>query len=396
MHKRAVRVVVIALLFVAGGAAAFVAWNTDARLRALADAERSVTTRVHRIVTAASDITAAQRAYLAPGQPQEPAFARGAALIQQVYDDLAAVRPAMRSPDAADRLEDLTTSTTALVEIDRRARDSLRAAQELMAADVIYGEAAPATAAIASAARALSAPEVAAFEAERAALMGELWTVLGAAGVLWAIGLLVLGRIPASAATPYAAAAVADFLPAEDTAVASTLDLPALDGDPAAPQGPAVDLTRAADLCRDLSRVTSADALPGLLARAGDVLDASGLIVWMGAGEELFPAATHGYDPRVISRLGPIGRAADNATAAAWRTGEVRSVAGDIMSNGAIVAPMFGPQSCIGVLAAEVRHGRETDPATRAVTEMIAAQLATVVSAWPAPSTGAERAAVVG
>jgi hypothetical protein len=39
------------------------------------------------------------------------------------------------------------------------------------------------------------------------------------------------------------------------------------------------------------------------------------------------------------------------------------------------------------VLAAEVRHGREQDQATRAVTTMIAAQLATVVAAWPASSS---------
>jgi signal transduction protein with GAF and PtsI domain len=49
------------------------------------------------------------------------------------------------------------------------------------------------------------------------------------------------------------------------------------------------------------------------------------------------------------------------------------------MSNGAIVAPMFAPESCIGVLAAEVRHGRESDGATQSVTLMLAAQLATVV-----------------
>ena len=64
---------------------------------------------------------------------------------------------------------------------------------------------------------------------------------------------------------------------------------------------------------------------------------------------------------------------------------------GDLVSNGAIVAPMFGPDRCVGVLAAEVRHGREQDAATQAVTIMIAAQLATVIGAWPA--TAQNRAA---
>jgi hypothetical protein len=42
---------------------------------------------------------------------------------------------------------------------------------------------------------------------------------------------------------------------------------------------------------------------------------------------------------------------------------------------------------CVGVFAAEVRHGRENDRATQAVTVMIAAQLASIVSAWPAGSS---------
>ena len=109
-------------------------------------------------------------------------------------------------------------------------------------------------------------------------------------------------------------------------------------------------------------------------------------MVWLGAGEELFAATAYGYDPRVVSRLGAIRRTADNATAAAWRTSQTRIVAGDMMGNGAIVAPLFGPDGCIGALAAEIRHGRENDEATRAVVVMIAAQLSAVVSAWPAPS----------
>jgi hypothetical protein len=53
------------------------------------------------------------------------------------------------------------------------------------------------------------------------------------------------------------------------------------------------------------------------------------------------------------------------------------------MTNGAVVAPMFAPDACIGVLAAEVRHRREEDSGTRAVTAMIASQLATALTASP-------------
>jgi hypothetical protein len=155
---------------------------------------------------------------------------------------------------------------------------------------------------------------------------------------------------------------------------------------PGMPARPAINLGDAAAVCTAISRVTDAGALPEVLARAAAVIDAAGLIVWLSAGEELFAVTAHGYSPKMLGRLGPIARTVDNATAAAWRLGEMRVVTGDVMSNGAIVAPMFGPECCIGALAAEVRHGRETDAATQAVTTMIAAQLASIVPARPAAS----------
>ncbi len=156
-----------------------------------------------------------------------------------------------------------------------------------------------------------------------------------------------------------------------------------------APDSVAVDLSAAAALCTDFSRLATSAALPELLARAATLIDARGLIVWLGAGEELFVASAHGYDPRMVTRLGPIARSSTNATAKAWRTGTLASVAGAAGSSAAIVAPMFSPTDCVGVLAAEVPPGREDDPATRAVTAMIAAQLATAVSGWPGASSGA-------
>jgi hypothetical protein len=107
----------------------------------------------------------------------------------------------------------------------------------------------------------------------------------------------------------------------------------------------------------------------------------------MGAGEELFAVTAYGYSPHIIKALGPIARTADNATAAAWRNGEMKTVAAGRSGSGAIVAPMFGPQGCIGALAFEVREQRETDADSRAVAALIAAQLATAVAAWPAAST---------
>jgi hypothetical protein len=107
----------------------------------------------------------------------------------------------------------------------------------------------------------------------------------------------------------------------------------------------------------------------------------------MAAGEEMFPVAWHGYDSRQLIRLGPIGPSSQNATAAAWRTGTLQSVAGGPASRSAIVAPLLGMERCIGVLAIEVEPGSEADATTQAVTTLIAAQLVTVLGAWPAGSS---------
>jgi hypothetical protein len=107
----------------------------------------------------------------------------------------------------------------------------------------------------------------------------------------------------------------------------------------------------------------------------------------MAAGEEMFAVAGHGYDSRQLNLLGPIGCSSLNATAAAWRTGTLQTVPGDSSARSAIVAPLLGVERCIGGLAIELPNGREADAATQAVVTLIAAQLATVLGAWPAPSS---------
>jgi hypothetical protein len=159
---------------------------------------------------------------------------------------------------------------------------------------------------------------------------------------------------------------------------------------------PPLEWSRAAEVSRDLARLTDASTLPGLFAKIGAALDAPGVILWLGAGEQLFAAAAHGYESRVLARLGSIDRGADNATAAAWRTEVLQTVAGDAVANGAIVAPVVGPGGCRGALAVEVKAGRETDPAVQSVVAMIAAQFGGLVAAWPAASTTEEKLVVGG
>lgn len=385
MQTRGTRLILLAVLLAVGIGAGLLTWNAQQQAAELRRQHGDVAARLDALLDITARLGHAQQAYVAPGQPDGPWLEQFASLVQRLNDDIAAVRPRMHSPGAADALQQAGQRTATLVDIDQRAREHLRNGESLLAADLIFADGSTAREAIAAPLRALTQSERASFEAEQAAALQQGWLVLGLAAAVWTVGLLLLAGVPAApraveTPVPQPLPEVSDlrFEQVEDAAAASSTSTPV---------APTIDLAAAAGVCTELSRLTSVAALPGVLARAAALLDASGLIVWMGAGEELFAVTAHGYDARVVNRLGPLARSADNATARCWRTGEVGAVTGDTLSNGAIVAPMFGPDACIGVLAAEVRHQRENDPAVRAVTAMIAAQLATAVAAWPAASS---------
>jgi hypothetical protein len=144
-----------------------------------------------------------------------------------------------------------------------------------------------------------------------------------------------------------------------------------------------------ASVCGDLARVMDTHALPPLLGRAAELLDAPGIVLWIADpdGRELTPIVTHGYSQSMVLRLGTILRDDENATAAALRTSLLQTVDTDAVSNGAIAAPLVTPGGCVGIMAAEVRHHGEKDPAKLAAASIIAAQLATLVGP---PSTRAQ------
>jgi hypothetical protein len=155
----------------------------------------------------------------------------------------------------------------------------------------------------------------------------------------------------------------------------------------AAPAPPSVDLTGAAKVCADMARVLDTSDLPGLMVRLAGVLGAPGLIVWVAdrSGQVLMPLLTHGYPASAVARIGNLPTSAENATALAWRTGDVQIVPG------ALVAPIVTSDGCVGVLAAEVPEGSESRTEVRALATIFAAQLATFLTALP--SVGGEQIA---
>lgn len=140
------------------------------------------------------------------------------------------------------------------------------------------------------------------------------------------------------------------------------------------------DLTAVAHLCTRFTQVQNAAEILPLLREAGGLLHAKGLIVWVWdtAAASLRPALAHGYSRSVLARFGVVSRDDDNATAAAFRSGEPCLVSGD-GSACALAVPLLGPAGCTGVLAIELPRGAAELRATRAVATIIGALLAQLI-----------------
>jgi len=129
--------------------------------------------------------------------------------------------------------------------------------------------------------------------------------------------------------------------------------------------------------------VRSSDEVAALLGRAGEVLDASGVIVWLGStsGGDLRPVLAHGYSAETLNRMPSVPKSAKNAAATAYRTGTLQLVLGDPgRASGAIVAPLLSADGCVGALSVETLGGGETSDAIQATVGIFAAQLAGVLA----------------
>ena len=140
-------------------------------------------------------------------------------------------------------------------------------------------------------------------------------------------------------------------------------------------------LKEAATICTELARASQSVEVSNLLARAAKVLDATGAIVWMASadGRELLPAASAGYDERLLVRIGAIPRTANNVTASAIRTGTPRTSPRVGQASAALAIPLLTPLGAVGVLTAELISAPDVDETRLAVATIFAAQLASLV-----------------
>jgi hypothetical protein len=378
MRSRVWRFLVLVLMLASGAVAAWSSWNTSRQIAQLDRGQRDLTDGIDRLLATLDTVTGAQQAYVTPSPGQ--GSANVTELIGQIRQNAERLRTQVRSIESGRALQSVTAAAATLNDVETRAQAHIASGQDFMAADLIFSEGRTADDAIASGLRTIRAAEIDAYAMARADALDFSWTVGALVLSFWLIGAVLLVRAPTPVVRdePVSMALSQPLVTTADTMAVHNV---------APPDGP--DLQAAANVCTAIGRLTNAEDLPRLLQQAAAVIDASGVVIWMAAGEELFAAAAFGYPPQVIQKLGPINRSAINATASAWRTSTLQAVAGGQDGRGALAAPMLGPDRCVGVLAVELGIGHDADAARRAVTTMFAAQLAAALAGWPAASAAA-------
>ena len=404
MKSRAFRFALHVLFVGIVAAAAYVVWKKESETAATAGAARAFAERAHAASRTFLEIKSAHPGYVAAGQGEDYWVAKVDALIASSRELLGTLRSAAHETNARGELGVAEEALDDFEQMDRRARGYARNGQRLLASDLVFSDGIEKMdAAVAAVERARLAEAESALAAINSGRRDQLMTAAGAAaiGILLMFALVPLPR-PAPAAAPVAATveaprrAIAEgpprkLAPSPPPAAAVETPRPAAPAPIAAatvakPAGPAFDLPGMAALCTDLSRAMDTRALPPALERAAHLLNASGLVIWVADpdGRELAPVLAHGYPQNVLTRLGTIPRDAENATAAAFRTGVVQTVKADAISNGAIAAPLMTPAGPVGVMSAEVLNDGERRETTRAAAAIVAAQLATLMGP-PAP-----------
>lgn len=405
MRRKPLRTALLVVLLgaaAASGSWAFIAAPGIAEARRAA---RAFDARAWALALSLADLRAAQQAYVAAGQDADYWVAAAAERIADVTAGLADLTTAATRPATRDALAEAAARVAALARMDARARDHAAAGEAVMASDLIFADGLELSRSAAehverarSVEREARDDAVGVQERSRSLAVG---AALGA-GVLFA--LLLSPLPPARPRAESAPASPEGDRPAEDPAPTLPEGRLFLDADggetaaaaeaePGPPDAPVPDLKLAAELCTDLGRSASADELPLLLARAAQLLNASGVIVWVrdGTGAALRPALSHGYSSAALARLGTIACDSDNVTAAAYREARMRVVPADGETPGVIAAPLASAQDNPGIMTLEMGDGWETSDVVQSTTTIIAAQLATLVAADPA-SAPAEQA----
>lgn len=404
MHRRLVRVGLVLITLVVAAVTLYQLFRTQQEIDDQLERERLFSASASALAVRLTDLRAAQQAYVAAGQDPGYWVEKVSAGMTDVSSELGTLTDLASTADADGALEEAGLLVQRLARVDTLAREHTAAEQALMASDLIFTDGFEISTRIL---RQLDLARVAEQDAYAQRRIGPRRTQTLALAALVATALVVtLLLLPVMAATPASAQNDQDSsdeaVESDDSgAPASLPETPGRAVEPTAPSEPTAavasphhdELQRAAQLCTDLGRLTRAEELPVMLERAADLLHASGLILWVrdASGTGLRPAVAHGYTGEALAQMGGVACSSDNAAAAAYRSRQMQVVpVGGDATKGAVVAPLLAPDDCIGVMAAEVKAGWESSSDVQATASILAAQLATLVTADPSDKVDVE------
>jgi hypothetical protein len=387
MRSRTTRLSFGFLAMIALAGAGWFVVSSERRLASLRGDGRTFDLHAREVTAALSDLRAAQQAYVAAGQGVAFWMPKVAQIADAVGTSIAALRTAAIGTDAQSALDQAAATLIGFAEADRTARNYLTSGQPLMAGDVIFNEGDVTAAAAARHVESARLAEHQTLDAAEAVVRKQEAAALAAAGGITAVVLLVLGlaRPVSTVAEAPASLSIAPSLSDASKSRFSDSGREDRPGDSVASiRAVSPVLKTAAQLCTDFACMRDLNDLQLLLARASDVMDAAGVVVWLGNAEhgDLEPVLSHGYSEDTRARLPNVPRNANNAAAAAYRSGEVQIVLSRPGgAKGAVVAPIRGVQGCIGALSAEIRGGGEASESVQALASIVAAQLGSVLAA---------------
>jgi hypothetical protein len=374
MKTRILRLLLPAILVAAGSGGVAWTWALAEHVNQVETAGKRSATRIDRIEVLLDEMAHDELAYVAAGQVDSEMLTSAGRRVRQIVSESSGLFGQLlaRASPAAAMAGDAVAS---LEEVETRAQENMGAGLDLTAADLLFTETTRTRQTLREQLREIRVAESTAVADARSNDLRQAWTVLAGVALLFAWALVRSTKEPA-------------VLSNHVSSVPLNLSLMPVNEPPRHAPAVSIDLPETAALCTAISRLQAEADLQELLVRTAALLGASGVVIWMVAGEELFPVAAHGYDSQQLRQLGSLDRASLNATAAAWRNGALQTVAGESTSRSAIVAPLLGVDRCIGALAIEVAPSRESDTGMHAAATLIAAQFATVLGAWPASSSG--------
>ncbi len=371
MTNRWIRFLLAVVAIAAASAAAYRIVQDEQRLARDVTAARNAFFAGDSALSAVEQLQASLHAYVAPGQGVSFWASRTGLLLDKLRRSLLDLDAAANANGGS--IGEALDLSDRLAASEQRIREYARTGQFVLAGDVIFGEARELFDGLRiQIARSRDQISRAAGQRETDVRREQLYLALGAAGIL---ALMLLLLVP-----PGSAPTIIQTEPPAVAAPAATVPVAA-----APPSFGASYANELATLCADIAAASNTRELEGLLDRARKLLSARGVIVWITAANrlELHAAASAGYEPRMVARLGPIHRDAGNLTADAFRENMVRSSSSAGLNPAAFAIPMPAPEGPVGVFAAELTSGTDIDEAKLAAARLIAAQLGPVLGTVP-------------